>query len=716
MTGRAGRGTAISGLVIFIALGTCPVALAAPPHRVVLLPLDAALKTRSFLDGGVISPSPDGNTLAFTLRDDSRRQPEGEDERYHWFGKTGVSTFVGGGCDVYLADTRTGALKNLTGGKGTSWNPVWSPDGTCLAFYSDRDGSTVGLWVWHKVSGRMRRIGGLQAIPRPLFNVELPVWTPDGRQVICKLLPTGIGVTQAAEKLLGATVSPIPRSTGGKGSAEAATVTVYRSLSPFPAGDAESATENRALTNRARADLVCIDIVTGRVKPLAKGAFPYGYWLSPDGTKLAYTSIATVRSNPAENVCELRVIPMPGRDGGRLPIISRTVARTWWGTGVRWSPDGTRICYLTFGEGSTRCVFVGLREGTEQTFSLPFASRDVQEVPLWEPSGKGVVFLGDRKVWSVRPDAPTPVRDLSLPQGTRPLQIVADADATHVLHAGVGTSVVWVRSREDGTKRETLYRVPVEPGSPLEKAWEGDDRLGMAVGHSDFLYFLRESANQPTDIWRMGVRPKADTSPKRITTINPALATYLFGETRLLEWRVPSSDGTSPPSLRRGVLLLPAGYESGKRYPLIVRVYAGAPLSDRKNVWGTWGGGVDNAQLLATRGYAVLLPDLPFDYKAVRRDIPDAVLPGVDAAVALGVADPNRLGVIGHSQGGYTALALLTRTDRFRAAVVVSGFGNLFGTYGQMRGDGEATDTAFRELRMGGTPWEVRNRYVENSP
>jgi dipeptidyl aminopeptidase/acylaminoacyl peptidase len=75
--------------------------------------------------------------------------------------------------------------------------------------------------------------------------------------------------------------------------------------------------------------------------------------------------------------------------------------------------------------------------------------------------------------------------------------------------------------------------------------------------------------------------------------------------------------------------------------------------------------------------------------------------------------------VIGHSNGGYSTLALIVQTNRFRAAVEVDGYADLVGLYGEMGKDGAAYATTVLEHNlpvMGGTPWEFRERYIDNSP
>jgi len=74
---------------------------------------------------------------------------------------------------------------------------------------------------------------------------------------------------------------------------------------------------------------------------------------------------------------------------------------------------------------------------------------------------------------------------------------------------------------------------------------------------------------------------------------------------------------------------------------------------------------------------------------------------------------------MGHSYGGYSVLSLIVQTTRFKAAVVMAGAGDLFGFYGEMQDDGTAYGVALTEEgqgAIGGTPWERRDGFIENSP
>jgi dipeptidyl aminopeptidase/acylaminoacyl peptidase len=186
-----------------------------------------------------------------------------------------------------------------------------------------------------------------------------------------------------------------------------------------------------------------------------------------------------------------------------------------------------------------------------------------------------------------------------------------------------------------------------------------------------------------------------------------------MGSARLLDWF--SDDGER----LHGVLLLPANYDSAKKYPVLVWVYGGVRLSDNLDRFGVAGPGPFNMQLFATRGFAVFVPDSPQHSGSRMLDLVKTVLPGISKLVETGIADPERIGLMGHSNGGYSVMGLLVQTTRFKAAVEISGMADLMALYGEMDETGNAFASSMLEhglLGFGGTPWQLRNTYIENSP
>jgi dipeptidyl aminopeptidase/acylaminoacyl peptidase len=143
-------------------------------------------------------------------------------------------------------------------------------------------------------------------------------------------------------------------------------------------------------------------------------------------------------------------------------------------------------------------------------------------------------------------------------------------------------------------------------------------------------------------------------------------------------------------------------------------------------------GGFYNLYLYAARGYVVLIPSMPLRRDAERNetyaDMPAGVLPAVDRLVELGIADPERVGVMGQSFGGYAVYALVTQTRRFRAAVAMAGITDVSLLYGEFeraaRGypnieDEKSANVAIVERgswQLGGPPEEARALFERNSP
>lgn len=209
----------------------------------------------------------------------------------------------------------------------------------------------------------------------------------------------------------------------------------------------------------------------------------------------------------------------------------------------------------------------------------------------------------------------------------------------------------------------------------------------------------------------------ADVRPVRVTGIYD----YLDRDFRLprqetIHWKGP--DGATI----EGILHYPLDYQPGRRYPLVVQVHGGPSESDRYSfgpfVWRNY------QQVLTAKGYAVLwsnhrgssgygnafLRDMVGDYfRHAHLD----VLAGVDEVIDTGVADRDRLVVMGWSAGGHMTNKLITFTTRFKAASSGAGASNWISMYAQ-------TDIrADRDLWFGGSPWRKNaaiERYWDASP
>jgi dipeptidyl aminopeptidase/acylaminoacyl peptidase len=187
-----------------------------------------------------------------------------------------------------------------------------------------------------------------------------------------------------------------------------------------------------------------------------------------------------------------------------------------------------------------------------------------------------------------------------------------------------------------------------------------------------------------------------------------------------------------------GWILLPPDYVPGTRIPVITNVYPGTVHGAQlPAVFSPFQSHFEHPQLFAALGYAVLLPSMPspadpLDAYALE-PLLNGVLPAVEALVARGIADPDRIAVLGQSYGGFAALGLITQTTRFRSAIASASYSNLaslYGTfYGQYRYGDQGRPEAAQVLRMlqlesagggamglGGPPWAMPEQYQTKSP
>jgi dipeptidyl aminopeptidase/acylaminoacyl peptidase len=232
--------------------------------------------------------------------------------------------------------------------------------------------------------------------------------------------------------------------------------------------------------------------------------------------------------------------------------------------------------------------------------------------------------------------------------------------------------------------------------------------LPADVSRDGRIVFRSEDARHPPELW---TATRGFTAKQQLTHVARQIEATEFGESRLIEFTAPNG------SHLQATLLLPTGYRAGRRYPLVVYPYPVDPRSNDVNVFGVTGSGTENMQLLATRGIAVLAPDIgPFDWTDEKQLLTSIIGAAVDRVVAMGIADSTRLGIMGHSWGGYTTLAVISQTPRFRAAIMRGGMGDQVAMTGNIRPSGFAYGLQLQEMKFGGTIWQRRDLYLNNSP
>lgn len=265
--------------------------------------------------------------------------------------------------------------------------------------------------------------------------------------------------------------------------------------------------------------------------------------------------------------------------------------------------------------------------------------------------------------------------------------------------------------------QEGLWRISAD-----EQVFLPIDAAGakvVALGQPDLVTAASDDHGGSTlTVWAAG---QAD---RPVLSLNQANGDVDFAQARAIPGRSP--DGRAVTHW----LYLPADWRPGRRAPLVVVPYPGAayPTAPAKYAAGA-STFYTNPQVLAAHGYAVLVPSLPREPSGEpMAGLADQVLDAVDAVVAQGYADPNRLAVWGHSFGGYAALAVATQTSRFRSVIASAGISDLVAYWGSVTPDHTVNAEIGSSInwgagwveggqaRMGGPPWIDAERYYRNSP
>jgi dipeptidyl aminopeptidase/acylaminoacyl peptidase len=683
-------------------------------QELVPIPIKEILDTKRFPASTGIRLSPDRRWVAYTLV--GHRQPEvpvldAGDSSLHR--STAVPRALVGS-SVYLTDLGTGKSKNLTQGwSGSSWEPVWSPDGRKLAFYSDRSGE-VGLWVWDSDTSSSKRVSDLTIRFEDPF--EPAQWTPDSTKLLAVTESSNsFNQTQPATVISEVKLKSLEQSDPEP------TIVVYGGEAKQPLTSSPGEVHSQGWSKY----LVIFNLKSGDVDRLAAGFQPMWFRLSRDGTRVAFTSRVEPNSEVTlESLADLVVIDLPG---GSPRIVARSI-RTFDGVSFSWSPDNRLLVYASSyfkkdGGLSGECFLVAASGGEPRRLtssSHPDFISDSGAVPVWDERGLNIYLLAlssqpglYQSLWRLSVDGRITTEVARLPQAYF-TSVVASSGMGRFWSPDHGLSMI-VMARDRNAFRDGFYSVDLVTGAAT-KLFEEDKSYAIDAPSLDVsadnqcAVFKAEDVTHPQDIWMLCVSDLR--KPMRITSVNPEFDRHTMGRSMLIDWT--SLDG----EILHGALLLPAGYQTGKRYPLIVCVYPGQYRSLFLNVFGMADMYTDNMQIFATRGAAVLYPDAPTKVGTEMADILKTIIPGVDKVIQLGIADPDRLGIMGHSWGGYAVLSLIVQTNRFKAALSRSGVGgNLIRFYTVMFQDGSSPGISETEaLKTGGSLWEKRSVFIENSP
>ncbi|HRN52351.1 MAG TPA: prolyl oligopeptidase family serine peptidase, partial [Gemmatimonadaceae bacterium] len=270
---------------------------------------------------------------------------------------------------------------------------------------------------------------------------------------------------------------------------------------------------------------------------------------------------------------------------------------------------------------------------------------------------------------------------------------------------------MFVETYGEYSKREGLVQIDVARGGVRVISDEDAKVDYRRARDANVWAFTRQSAVAFPD-WYAADAGLANA--RRLTTANPQQAEVAWTPgARLVEYTCDNSD-----ERRQAVLYLPAGYEQGKQYPMLTYIYE--LLSQNYNVYQQPNATrYANASVYTSRGYAYLMPDITYHLDDPGRSALWCVVPAVKAAIATGMIDTARVGLQGHSWGGYQTTFITTQTNIFKTAVAGAPLTDMVSMFGSIYWNSGNTDGSIfiaSQGRFTGGPNERPEAYMRNSP
>ncbi len=261
-------------------------------------------------------------------------------------------------------------------------------------------------------------------------------------------------------------------------------------------------------------------------------------------------------------------------------------------------------------------------------------------------------------------------------------------------------------------KHEAIFEYTYGKSSTPKLLIEGDYAFGdiQKAQNDDKVIFTRGNFKTFPDL------QASDLSFKKtiqISNANPQQGEYNWGTIELYKWT--SLDGQE----LEGLLVKPEDFDPGRKYPMIVNFYEKSSDGLNNHRAPAPGRSTITYSFYASRGYVIFNPNVHYKTGYPGESAYNCVIPGVTSLIAEGFIDKDRIGVQGHSWGGYQIAYLVTKTDIFRCAEAGAPVPNMISAYGGIRwwtGLSRMFQYEHTQSRIGGTLWEYPVRYIENSP
>jgi dipeptidyl aminopeptidase/acylaminoacyl peptidase len=404
----------------------------------------------------------------------------------------------------------------------------------------------------------------------------------------------------------------------------------------------------------------------------------YSHSLSPDGKHIAVTILIRrpVIAHLVPSYIKLEIYPTNG--GNPRTVLNDKI----YTTPFSWSPDSRSIAYVD--EEKLRIYDLD----TDSTKSYGTEKIRITGNPVWHPDGNHILCSVGKDYYvynKKRGEA------LLLKTG------ISQVKTESFWHPG--GKALYIKAIDDQMGSQSIHKVDWRKGIS-EQILAGSWLLSQLALIKNRLFFTLQNQSTPENIWIFDLETQ---EKKPITEVNKKMADRTFGQSEIVHWKSLAGDPL------KGVLIYPVGYVQAHKYPVVFWVYE--RFSHNLHRFFSH---VYNLQILANQGYAVFMPDIKFTSGETARSFKDSVVPAMDKLESIGIANGN-FGIMGRSFGGFATNIIITRTNRFKAAVTSCGITDWV-SKNAMQGVFWRRGDQIGQGRLGGNLWEVRENYIKNSP
>ena len=379
-------------------------------------------------------------------------------------------------------------------------------------------------------------------------------------------------------------------------------------------------------------------------------------------------------------------------------------------TNFNWNPNNKTIVFAHTVEPTINSQFVS---GDISVVNIK--TKTVKDIVTWEgkdenpiftPNGKSIVFTSEGE--KSEPIGLSDTYKISS-NGGKPKKLAETPNRNaSIISVSVDNNYVFVADA-NRTKSE-VYKISLNSNdiSPMLNL-NGRVSSPKISDDNKKIVFVKQELDKPSEVF---VSELNAINPKQISNFNPTEDFPKLAKTDVITWK--SKDGLEI----EGIITYPTKYNKRRKYPLAVIIHGGPAGVFSETFTGARS--IYNIEYFANNGYAILRPN-PRGSTGYGKDFRFAnfkdwgfgdyedIMSGVDKVIDMGVADPNRLAVMGWSYGGYMTSFVVTRTNRFKAASMGAGLPNLI----SMTSTTDIPD--YLVAHMGGEFWDDYETYEKHS-